>query len=72
MSKAIFQRVQEIFEITQATCRAIKERQGNIERQLRDTTGRLQTLEGQVAVFRAAAQQAQERRTSGDHGNSGN
>ena len=65
----MFSRVQLLLEQTQEKIRVAEEKWQNSECQIRSLSGRVQTLEGQIALLRAQAMQAVELvgKTHGDH-----
>ena len=58
MSNALFARIQHLLETMQEKSRKAEERLLNSERQVSALAQKVQTLEQQVAILRAAAMQA--------------
>ena len=58
MSNALFARIQHVLEMMQEKSRKAEERLLNSERQVSALAQKVQTLEQQVAILRAAAMQA--------------
>ena len=58
MSNALFARIQHLLEMMQEKSRKAEERLLNSERQVSALAQKVQTLEQQVAILRAAAMQA--------------
>ena len=68
MSRELFSRVQTLLEETQAKIGAAEERWQNTETQIRQLSGKVTTLEQQIAILRAQAMTAVELagKTNGD------